>query len=444
MPAITPTLFATDAAGYKYYYVAGAGGADISGSITIDNDAYCVAIGYGAEADLSGNGGGSGGFSAGVLPADSYDVDVNSTGTVGISNAGQTVVLVANNGSGKNGGNGGGGSIGQSGGNGGDLAGNIGANGGTGGSTFGGGGGAVAVWGGSSPNGTSGTDGSNGGTGGGGGAGPSGLYGGGAGIYGGGASVLAKGFGAGGSVNGKSSDAAGGGGGFDPRILYIYAHSLQSTTDWSDAQLSAALNSESKLVKDSFTNIDVLPETSFEGAGLSGAIFYVEYPPIVPVACVLKGTRIRVPKGEIPIEQLKIGDSVVNEQGLETAVTHIEQTEILFRDCTHQECLSRVIYKISANGRDLFVTRNHEIVKPDGSLQIPELCNGVEAVLYEIPNRNGWFHVYHLRLADDYHYIANGVTVTSLGSSTKHPATGKTTKKQVNMTQCRGSVRKIS
>ena len=228
----------------------------------------------------------------------------------------------------------------------------------------------VAVWGGSSPNGTSGTDGSNGGTGGGGGGGPNGLYGGGAGIYGGGASTLARGFGAGGSEIGRG--AGGGGGGFDPRILYIYAHGLNETTDWSNFQLAVALDNETRPIQDSFTSLEVLPLTNSDSFGLSGAIFYVEVPPILPAPCVVKGTRIRLPKGEIPIEQLKIGDLVVSEQGLETTVTQIEQTEILFRDCTHQECLSRAIYKISANGRDLFVTRNHEIVQPDGSLHIPE------------------------------------------------------------------------
>ena len=189
-------------------------------------------------------------------------------------------------------------------------------------------------------------------------------------------------------------------------------------------------------------------------ASSNSSTTYTFYPdPNYPVPCILQGTLVNTPSGLVPVETLTIGGSVIDENGEHVPIVHIEQTKLFYTECFSQACLSKKMYKVPKGlhgaKRDLFLTRNHEIVLPDRSLCIPQRCGAVVAKPEEIPMAKGWFSVYQLRLRKASHFFANGCLVTSLSSSSKGqagPLNEPSDVTSLNCTnpQCRGSVKRIS
>ena len=169
---------------------------------------------------------------------------------------------------------------------------------------------------------------------------------------------------------------------------------------------------------------------------------------IFALGCVLEGTLVRTPCGDVPIETLRIGDSITNQKGKSVRINYVEHSEVKFTTCPEVACLKKLLYKVPKGlhgaERDLFVTRNHEIVMPDGTLEIPERCGAVKALQHEIHTDNGWYHVYHLGLDEESHFLANGCLITSLGSSTKCEPTGPPKKEVCKDIRCLDTMRHIT
>jgi hypothetical protein len=302
----TPTKFATDTKGNEYYVLPGPG----VGNLTLPRAAIALVLVEGGKIGTGTQNGDSGDFYlCNNLPAGTYTANVGGiSASTTLTNASNSVTeeFIGHNGSGgyqlKNGS-----------GNGKTAVGGLYS------TNFGGGGDAVQPWGGPAFKGNDAQTDRGGGGGGGGGAGgrvsapiTESLYmgaGGGGGLYGGSASsgsttpTIGRGYGGGGCWGGDYI-IAGGGGGFDPRILYVYANApsgtdLTSTSNWASTNedMNAKFTADTGLVgtggafvtlgaQTSNNNVVVIPTNTDNPNGQVGAIFYVLPPPVPTVPTV--------------------------------------------------------------------------------------------------------------------------------------------------------------
>jgi hypothetical protein len=153
-------------------------------------------------------------------------------------------------------------------------------------------------------------------------------------------------------------------------------------------------------------------------------LYQIGYKPgTVFVNCLLKGTLVKVSEDVwIPIEDLKVGDTVLTHEGLASKVTEISKDVIVWED--EQKIENKIVFKIPA-GRlgatvDTFLSFWHRILHQDGEFtgewrtaaasRIPkakkdEICKS-EQTTYELYNL-------HLENQTDTFVVNGGVVVES-------------------------------
>ena len=401
--------FYTDTNGNEYYCIPGSA----SGSVTIQGTAKAFLVGGGGSGGEYG-GGGSGGFHYITLHPSTYAYSIGSHGVQ--TTLGSYTAMAGNNGigvQGGTGGNGGGGGgdvfVGGVGGAGGDIYGNVGSGGGSGGASSGqtgGGGGAVAKWGG-------GQSGTAGGPGGGigycffGGSDTEGNH------------VSGNGYGGGGIGGGGTLQFQGGGGsGFDPRIMYIYANSLDSSGfSWLAADIDAAINISDSAFLSANTFIDRSGNTQEvvpvgQSIGLPGAIFIVQKPSL---PCFLKGTRILTPAGYKRIEDIESGDRVITSDGRSVAANIYTFTIGSATEETAPYCIPANTLGDYLPSRDLHISGNHAVQDANGNWQIPRFLaqKNTQIKQHSLGSRVIYYHVECPRYLTD-NLVAEGVTAESL------------------------------
>ena len=138
----------------------------------------------------------------------------------------------------------------------------------------------------------------------------------------------------------------------------------------------------------------------------------------VEASCLLEGTLVWTPKGYLPIETLKPGDSIETKNFYIDIVKVGKWSVDLNREEDRND-LSKKMYKIPAGHHgatsDLFISHYHRILLQDHSdkgeykkgFDTPEHFGFVPANPEEFC-KDGKYNLYHLQIARGNHFYVNG------------------------------------
>jgi len=133
------------------------------------------------------------------------------------------------------------------------------------------------------------------------------------------------------------------------------------------------------------------PDTQSDGAG--GTLFFVSN-----VACYARGTRILTETGEVPVEDLRIGDTVVTFSGMPRPIRWIGTRAYEGRFIAGNRAVLpiRVAAGALSEGvpaRDLFVSPAHSLYFDDVLVPAEHLVNGVTIEQAQEVDRLEYFHI---------------------------------------------------
>ena len=140
---------------------------------------------------------------------------------------------------------------------------------------------------------------------------------------------------------------------------------------------------------------------------------YEEY-----VACLLEGTKVWTCNGYVPIETLKVGDSIRTRK-FDIAITKVGKWSVDMSNPTDVANLSNKMYKIPAGlygaTSDVYISHYHRFMfesEPSDDnfkrlMGIPEQVGLQPAPVSEFA-KDGKYNIYHLQLALGNHYVVNG------------------------------------
>lgn len=134
--------------------------------------------------------------------------------------------------------------------------------------------------------------------------------------------------------------------------------------------------------------------------------------------CFLRGTRIATPDGEIRIEELRIGDSVLTASGDVKPIKWIARQKIE-RASRHDAApvkISRYAIDGKAPHRDLYVSPAHAIYIDGVLIPAKNLVNGITIVADAKPEMLALTY-YHIELDTHAAILAEGLAVESFGGS---------------------------
>lgn len=129
-----------------------------------------------------------------------------------------------------------------------------------------------------------------------------------------------------------------------------------------------------------------------------GTITLNSIPNAAGVACFVEGTKITTLRGEIPVQQLRIGDIVKLNQGGIAPIKWIGQRSYNGRLIAGSKTVLPICIKAHAleNGvpvRDLWVSPGHAISIDGGLVHASKLVNGVSVVQAERVDSVSYFHI---------------------------------------------------
>ena len=162
-------------------------------------------------------------------------------------------------------------------------------------------------------------------------------------------------------------------------------------------------------------NIDLSPGTFIPISNLDLAILKDTGVPVTSdVPCFVRGTRIRTPDGEVAIETLRIGDSVVTVSGQARQILWIGRRDV---DCTRHPKPGRVYpVRIAAGAfgggcpsRDLWVSGNHAIFFEGVLIPARLLVDGVNVASFACARVT----YFHLELSSHDVVLAEGLAAES-------------------------------
>ena len=131
--------------------------------------------------------------------------------------------------------------------------------------------------------------------------------------------------------------------------------------------------------------------------------------------CLLEGTLVRTPTGSVPIELVKKGDYVLNQNYNPVRVLLTSKRTFQYKDNpTNKFDMDNSLYTLPAGilgaTSNVYLTRHHKFLTSDGTMKKPEEYGLKRSKLAEFSRTNSLYSVYHLRLEDCYnnHFIVNG------------------------------------
>lgn len=136
------------------------------------------------------------------------------------------------------------------------------------------------------------------------------------------------------------------------------------------------------------------------------------------VSCLLEGTLVWTTKGYLPIESLKIGDTIENNH-FYIDITKVGKWSVDLNCEENRNDISKKIYKIPAGKfgakTDIYISHYHRIlyyINPESNdeeraYDIP-INLGLQPANPEEFSDNGKYNLYHLQLAVENHYVVNG------------------------------------
>jgi hypothetical protein len=181
--------------------------------------------------------------------------------------------------------------------------------------------------------------------------------------------------------------------------LYVNSRPYPNLSDTFDVSLNQANN--------------LLTFTVFSSDGVFSQTYYVNI--LLKIGCLLEGTLVLTERGYVPIETLKVGDSVRTQNYL-IAITKVGKWSVDLN--TEKDCddLSKKMYVIPEGRygaqRDVFISRNHRFMFEEGDgagrlMGTPVNVGLRPAVLGEFAP-DGKYTLYHLELKYGNHFVVNG------------------------------------
>jgi acid phosphatase len=130
--------------------------------------------------------------------------------------------------------------------------------------------------------------------------------------------------------------------------------------------------------------------------------------------CFAAGTRIRTKRGEVPIEQLKIGDKVVTQSGQEEPIVWIGTGNVLVMPGRRSAATSVIVRKNALGDNvpygDLRLTKGHSL-HLDGVLIPVEFLVNHRSIVWD--DRARELAIYHIELPKHAVLLANGAPAES-------------------------------
>jgi hypothetical protein len=181
--------------------------------------------------------------------------------------------------------------------------------------------------------------------------------------------------------------------------LYVNSRPYPNLPDTFDVSLNQANN--------------LLSFTVFSSDGVFSQTYYVNI--LLKIGCLLEGTLVLTERGYVPIETLKVGDSVRTQNYL-IAITKIGKWSVDLNTEKDRDDLSKKMYVIPEGRygaqRDVFISRNHRFMFEEGDgagrlMGTPVNVGLRPAVLGEFA-QDGKYTLYHLELKYGNHFVVNG------------------------------------
>ena len=129
--------------------------------------------------------------------------------------------------------------------------------------------------------------------------------------------------------------------------------------------------------------------------------------------CFLEGTQISTSKGEVTVDSLKVGDTVLTQDGREVAVKWMGYQRVQNRIGTSAE---EAPVKITAGSiapnvphTDLYVTGSHAVMIDDLLFNASVLCNGSTIDYVSLKDMPSEFTYYHIETEAHEAVVANGL-----------------------------------
>jgi Hint domain-containing protein len=136
--------------------------------------------------------------------------------------------------------------------------------------------------------------------------------------------------------------------------------------------------------------------------------------PVVP--CLLRGTRVLTEKGEIAVEDLEIGDSVVTERGAKPikwiGKNTYTKTASTWPKGLRPICVERHAIDHKTPNRDLYLSPAHALYLNGVLIPVECLVNGV-SIRSTLPRENS-VQYFHIELASHEVIYAEGAQVETL------------------------------
>lgn len=129
--------------------------------------------------------------------------------------------------------------------------------------------------------------------------------------------------------------------------------------------------------------------------------------------CLLQGTRVKTPNGDVHIETLRKGDFIINQRNEPVLIEKLSKA-IHNVKTVHT---NNVIYKIPAGTHgartDVYLTKGHRVMKKNGNVVLPEKLGFLPAPTSEYCDERGDFIVYHIGVNDGErnHLVVNGACI---------------------------------
>ena len=161
-------------------------------------------------------------------------------------------------------------------------------------------------------------------------------------------------------------------------------------------------------------NIDINSDIYLEAFETDNANVYSSIVKFdISMVCLLKGTLVKTQDSYVPIEDLKVGDVVLNHKEEPTKITKTTMINLSYIENPVGREVNTIVYKIPAGQygatKDVFLTHHHKFLA-NGKMVRPFEAGLKRAEPEEICDENKKYTVCHLRLEDEYknHFIVNG------------------------------------
>lgn len=109
--------------------------------------------------------------------------------------------------------------------------------------------------------------------------------------------------------------------------------------------------------------------------------------------CFCKGTAIRTPAGDVPVEQLRVGDEVTTKSGRRRPIRWLGSTTALVSEGNRPVIVRAGAFEDVSPYRDVRVTRSHSFLFNDVLIPIEQLVNGITILFDDEAKTMEFFHI---------------------------------------------------